>query len=133
MGTREVGRRSTRSGSLRGRLPPTTSSTTGMARLDASCSLNPTRYRRLTLVPVPVKNSIWPTVTEFEHTTRRQVKLAPHPSRSGAVMIFVLGIWAFVRALLVSSAAVSLENVALRHQLAILQRSVRRPRFRRRD
>ena len=83
--------------------------------------------------PVPVKNSIWPTVTEFEHTTRRQVKLAPHPSRSGAVMIFVLGIWAFVRALLVSSAAVSLENVALRHQLAILQRSVRRPRFRRRD
>ena len=28
-------------------------------------------------------------------------------------MIFVLGIWAFVRALLVSSAAVSLENVAL--------------------
>ena len=48
-------------------------------------------------------------------------------------MIFVLGIWAFVRALLVSSAAVSLENVALRHQLAVLQRSVRRPRFRRRD
>jgi hypothetical protein len=48
-------------------------------------------------------------------------------------MIFVLGVWAFVRALLVSSAAVSLENVALRHQLAVLQRSVRRPRFRRRD
>jgi len=48
-------------------------------------------------------------------------------------MIFVLGIWVFVRALLVSSAAVSLENVALRHQLAVLQRSVRRPRFRRRD
>lgn len=48
-------------------------------------------------------------------------------------MIFVLGIWAFVRALLVSSAAVSLENIALRHQLAVLQRSVRRPRFRRRD
>src|SRR5256712_11242565 len=83
--------------------------------------------------PVPVKNSIGPTVTEFDAATRRQVKLALHPSRSGAVMIFVLGIWAFVRALLVSSAAVSLENVALRHQLAILQRSVRRPRFRRRD
>jgi hypothetical protein len=48
-------------------------------------------------------------------------------------MIFVLGIWAFVRDLLVSSVAVSLENVALRHQLAVLQRSVRRPRFRRRD
>ena len=48
-------------------------------------------------------------------------------------MIVLLGIWAFVRALLVSSAAVSLENVALRHQLAVLQGSVRRPRFRRRD
>ena len=48
-------------------------------------------------------------------------------------MIVLLGIWAFVRALLVSSAAVSPENVALRHQLAVLQGSVRRPRFRRRD
>jgi hypothetical protein len=48
-------------------------------------------------------------------------------------MIFVFGGWAFVRALLVNSAAVSLENVALRHQLAVLQRSVRRPRLRRRD
>src|SRR5262249_30384639 len=58
---------------------------------------------------------------------------SPHPSRPGAVMILVLGVWAFVRALLVNSAAVSLENVALRHQLSVLQRSVRRPRFRRRD
>jgi hypothetical protein len=33
-------------------------------------------------------------------------------------MIFVLGAWVFVRALLVNSAAVSLENVALWHQLA---------------
>ena len=48
-------------------------------------------------------------------------------------MILVLGVWAFVRALLVNSAAVSLENVALRHQLAVLQRSVGRPRLRRRD
>src|SRR2546426_2411297 len=43
-------------------------------------------------------------------------------------MILVLGVWAFVRALLVNSAAVSLENVVLRHQLAVLQRSVGRPR-----
>ena len=35
-------------------------------------------------------------------------------------MILVLGVWAFVRALLVNAAAVSLENVALRHQLAVL-------------
>src|SRR2546426_8389620 len=48
-------------------------------------------------------------------------------------MILVLGVWAFVRALLGNSAAVSLENVALRHQLAVLQRSVGRPRLRRRD
>jgi putative transposase len=48
-------------------------------------------------------------------------------------MILVLGVWAFVRALLVNSAAVSLENVALRHQLAVLQRSGGRPRLHRRD
>jgi len=48
-------------------------------------------------------------------------------------MILVLGVWAFVRALLVNSAAVSLENVALRHQLTVLQRSVGRPRLHRRD
>jgi transposase InsO family protein len=45
-------------------------------------------------------------------------------------MILVLGVWAFVRAFLGNSAAVSLENVALRHQLAVLQRSVGRPRLR---
>src|SRR4029450_7874064 len=48
-------------------------------------------------------------------------------------MILMLGAWTFLRALLGSSAAVSLENVALRHQLVVLQRSVRRPRLRRRD
>src|SRR2546425_13015694 len=48
-------------------------------------------------------------------------------------MILVLGVWAFIRALLGRLAAVSLENVALRHQLAVLQRSVGRPRLRRRD
>ena len=42
-------------------------------------------------------------------------------------MILVLSVWAFVRALLGNSAAVSLENVVLRHQLAVLQRSVGRP------
>jgi hypothetical protein len=48
-------------------------------------------------------------------------------------MILVLGVWAFVRALLGNSTAASLENVVLRHQLAVLQRSVGRPRLRRRD
>jgi putative transposase len=48
-------------------------------------------------------------------------------------MILVLGVWAFVRALLGCSAAISLKNVALRHQLSVLQRSVVRPRLHRRD
>jgi hypothetical protein len=48
-------------------------------------------------------------------------------------MIFVAGLWTFLRAILVGSAAVALENVALRHQLAVLQRSVSRPQLARWD
>jgi putative transposase len=48
-------------------------------------------------------------------------------------MILVLGVWTYLRALLGRATAVTLENLALRHQLAILQRSDRRPRLRRRD
>ena len=48
-------------------------------------------------------------------------------------MILLLGLWTFVRAMTLGSAALALENVALRHQLAILQRSVRRPQFHRWD
>jgi len=48
-------------------------------------------------------------------------------------MILALSIWTFLRALLGGSAAVTLENVALRHQLMVLQRSVRQPRLRRRN
>ncbi len=49
-------------------------------------------------------------------------------------MILVLGVRTYLRALLLGRAtAVTLENVALRHQLALLQRSVPRPRLRRRD
>ena len=48
-------------------------------------------------------------------------------------MILVLGVWTYLRALLGRSTAVTLENVALGHQLAVLQRSVPRPRLRRRD
>jgi putative transposase len=48
-------------------------------------------------------------------------------------MILVLGVRTYLRALLGRATAVTLENVALRHQLAILQRSVPRPRLRRRD
>ena len=48
-------------------------------------------------------------------------------------MIPVLGVWTYLRALLGRATAVTLENVALRHQVVILQRSVPRPRLRRRD
>jgi len=42
-------------------------------------------------------------------------------------------LWNGVRALLAGRAALIVENLALRHQLAVLQRSVKRPRLRRRD
>src|SRR5262245_63202372 len=48
-------------------------------------------------------------------------------------MILVLGVWTFLRALLGHSSAVTLENISLRHQLMVLQRSVARPRLRRQD
>ena len=48
-------------------------------------------------------------------------------------MILVLGVWTFLRALLGRSTAVTLENVALRHQLDVLRRATPRLRLRRRD
>ena len=48
-------------------------------------------------------------------------------------MILVLGVWTYLRALVGRATAVTLENVDLRHQLAILQRTAPRPRLRRRD
>jgi hypothetical protein len=34
-------------------------------------------------------------------------------------MLFVIGLWTFVRALLFRSATIALENLALRHQLGV--------------
>ena len=48
-------------------------------------------------------------------------------------MILAIGLWTFLPTLVTGSAAVALENLALRHQLLVLQRSVRRPRLARRD
>jgi len=47
-------------------------------------------------------------------------------------MILLLGVWTFLRALLGRSTAVTLENVALRHQLEVLRRATPRLRLRRR-
>src|SRR5215831_16036747 len=51
----------------------------------------------------------------------------------GVPMILAIGLWTFLRALVAGSAAIALENLALRHQLLVLRRSVRRPRLARRD
>ena len=48
-------------------------------------------------------------------------------------MILVSSLWTFCRAVLFGSAAIALENLALRHQLLVLQRSVVRPRLPRWD
>jgi putative transposase len=48
-------------------------------------------------------------------------------------MILVSSLWTFCRAVLFGSAAIALENLALRHQLLVLQRSVVRPRLSRWD
>jgi hypothetical protein len=49
------------------------------------------------------------------------------------ILVLVIGLWTFLRALLFGSAAIALENLALRHQLAVLKRSVNRPRLARWD
>jgi putative transposase len=48
-------------------------------------------------------------------------------------MMLVMGFWTFLRVVFFGSAAIALENLALRHQLVVLQRSVSRPRLVRRD
>ena len=48
-------------------------------------------------------------------------------------MIFVIGLWTFLRALVFGATTIALENAALRHQLLVLQRSMGRPRLARWD
>jgi hypothetical protein len=48
-------------------------------------------------------------------------------------MLVVIGLGTFLRAVLSGSAAIALENLALRHQLLVLQRSVPRPQLTRWD
>ena len=48
-------------------------------------------------------------------------------------MIRAIGLWTFLPTLVTGSAAVALENLALRHQLGVLQRTAPRPRLRASD
>src|SRR5215470_4343814 len=48
-------------------------------------------------------------------------------------MLLAIGLWTFACAFVHGVAAVTLENLALRHQLVVLQRSVPRPKLHRRD
>jgi len=48
-------------------------------------------------------------------------------------MLLATALWTFLRALVFGSATIALENLALRHQLAVLPRSVTRPRLARWD
>jgi hypothetical protein len=48
-------------------------------------------------------------------------------------MILGIGLWSFARVLVAGAGPVALENLALRHQLAVLQRSVSWPRLSRWD
>jgi hypothetical protein len=56
--------------------------------------------------------------------------MSPSP---GVTMLLATALWTFLRALLFGSVAIALENLALRHQLVVLQRAVPRPRLTRWD
>jgi hypothetical protein len=47
----------------------------------------------------------------------------------GVTMLLAIALWTFLRGFLFGSAAIALENLALRHQLVVLQRAVARPRL----
>jgi putative transposase len=49
------------------------------------------------------------------------------------MILLIVGPWTFLRAVSTGAAAVTLEDLALRHQLLVLQRSVGRPRLARWD
>ena len=55
------------------------------------------------------------------------------PDAGVGPMLIVIGLWTFLRALFLEPAAVALENLGLRHQLLVRQRSVTRPRLSRWD
>ena len=65
--------------------------------------------------------------------TRRLSGDEPCRCPPGVTMLLAPALWTFLRALSTGAAGVALENLALRHQLLVLQRSVGRPRLSRWD
>jgi hypothetical protein len=88
-------------------------------------------------VPVLVKNPVYLPRLNLPHTSptesARVSVQALMPDAGVGPMLIVIGLWTFLRAVLFGSAAVAIENLALRHQLLVLQRSVGRPRLARWD
>ena len=68
------------------------------------------------------------SVQSTRRLSGRTMSLSP-----GVTMLLATALWTFLRALLFGSAAIALENLALRHQLVVLQRAVARPRLTRWD
>jgi putative transposase len=55
------------------------------------------------------------------------------PDAGVGPMLIVIGLWTFLRVMFCGSTTIALENLALRHQLAVLQRFDRRSRLSRWD
>ena len=85
---------------------------------------------------MPIENSVLldPTGVTFLAEIWPLSKDSGLTTEDGGTEMDVLRlILAFLRVFFGSQAALAAENLALRHQLAVLQRSVRRPKLRRSD
>jgi hypothetical protein len=86
-------------------------------------------------VPVPVKYSELPAIASmFRPRLQMGYAVRSGPSsHTGASMGALQGVTILLRVLLQSRAALAAEYLALRQQLAVIQRAVKRPRLHRRD
>src|SRR5262249_3865670 len=82
---------------------------------------------------VPVNNPACLARPEVTPRLTDASTLGRSMSLPGGTMLLATALWTFLRALCTGTAGVALENMALRHQLEVLQRSVCRPRLARCD